>query len=91
MTIRDHNVTVENVWTPSAANFFDSFTEHATLKYSWETSKQVRECYNWCEKHLGVKNQDWYMMDKTIHFKNSKGATMFKLMWADLIEESKST
>jgi uncharacterized protein YueI len=68
-----------------AHEYLGSFTECVTLKSSWSKSQEVKECYKWCEQHLGIKYKDWFMMNTTLYFKNSKKATFFRLTWNDLI------
>lgn len=73
-----------------AIEYLSGFTEAVTLKGSYQKTPEVRECYKWCEAHLGTKYKDWFMMNETLHFKNNKGATMFRLMWGHLIVDSNS-
>lgn len=77
--------------TPDAIEYLKGFTETVTLNSPWSKSKETRECYNWCEQHLGTKYKDWYMLNQTVHFKNNRGATMFRLMWSHLVVSSKSS
>ena len=74
-----------------AIEYLKGFTETATLKGSYARSPEVKECYRWCEAHLGVKYRDWFMMNDSVHFKNNKSATMFRLAWGHLIISSKTT
>ncbi len=76
---------------PDAQEYLLGFTESASLIGSYQKNLEVRECYKWCETHLGAKYKDWFMLNETIHFKNNKGATMFRLMWGHLIAHSKSS
>lgn len=68
-----------------AQQYLRGFTERATLKGTWARSPEVKSCYAWCEQHLGIKYKDWFMMGDTIHFKDNKKATFFRLTWGDLI------
>lgn len=77
--------------TKDATDYLAGFTETATLVKPWSKSTETRECYDWCEQHLGIKYKDWYMMNQTVYFKNTKGATMFRLMWSHLVVSSKSS
>ena len=74
-----------------AIEYLESFTEMATLSGSYTRNPEVKECYRWCEAHLGVKYRDWFMMNNSIYFKNNKSATMFRLTWGHLIISSKTT
>lgn len=74
-----------------AVEYLRGFTETVSLKSSYQKSQEVRDCYKWCDQHLGIKYKDWYMIHSSIHFKDSKGATMFRLMWGHLITHSHSS
>jgi hypothetical protein len=71
--------------TKDALDYLNSFTEKVKLNGTWAKTPEVKECYLWCEKHLGVKYRDWYLLGSTLHFKDSKNATMFRLTWSELI------
>lgn len=74
-----------------AIEYLRGFTETARLKGSYQKNPEVKECYKWCEAHLGTKYRDWFMLQESIHFKNNKGATLFRLMWGHLIADSQSS
>lgn len=76
---------------PDAQEYLRGFTETVTLKGDYQKDREVRECYKWCEAHLGIKYKDWFMIHSGIHFKNNKSATMFRLMWGHLIVHSNSS
>jgi hypothetical protein len=68
-----------------AADYLTGFTEMVSLKGTWQKSAEVRECYKWCEQNLGAKYKDWFMYKDSIHFKDTKRATIFRLTWSHLI------
>ena len=68
-----------------AIAYLRGFTEKVRLKGTWARDQEVKDCYRWCEQHLGVKYKDWYMLGSTLHFKDTKRATIFRLTWSDLI------
>jgi hypothetical protein len=68
-----------------AEEYLSGFTECVTLRGTWAKSPEVKSCYAWCEQHLGIKYKDWFMMGDTLHFKDTKKATFFRLTWNDLI------
>ena len=68
-----------------AVEYLNTFTEVVTLNASWAKSKEVKECYAWCEANMGAKYKDWYMFNDSIHFKDGKHATMFRLTWHHII------
>lgn len=76
---------------PDAQEYLRGFTEIVRLAGSYQKTPAVRECYTWCEKHLGAKYKDWYMIHSSIYFKNNKKATMFRLTWGHLIVSSQSS
>ena len=53
-----------------------------------------REVYDWCEQYMGTKYKDWFMIrqglnkSNTVWIKSPKRATLFRLKWNDIIEES---
>lgn len=77
--------TYSIVLSKDAQDYLNGFTERAQLKWTWGKSSEVKECYTWCEKHLGIKYKDWFMMGDVIHFKDTKKATFFRLTWGDII------
>ncbi len=53
-----------------------------------------REVYDWCEQYMGAKYKDWFMIrqglnkSNTVWIKSPKRATLFRLKWNDIIEDS---
>ena len=53
-----------------------------------------REVYEWCEQYMGVKYKDWFMVrqgtnkSNSVWIKSPKKATLFRLKWNDIIEDS---
>ena len=53
-----------------------------------------REVYDWCEEFMGIKYKDWFMVrqglnkDNTVWIKSPKRATLFRLKWNHLINDS---
>lgn len=53
-----------------------------------------REVYNWCEQYMGAKYKDWFMVRQGVNKSNAvwirspKRATLFRLKWNDIIEDS---
>lgn len=86
----EHSIKVPGTYTMTvgkdAAEYLSGFTESVTLKGTWFKNSDVKACYAWCEQHLGIKYKDWFMMGSTLHFKDTKKATMFRLTWSDLID-----
>ncbi len=73
--------------TREAIEYLNTFSVKVKLTASYQKSARVKECYKWCEANMGAKYKDWYMMGNTIHFKDSKRVTMFRLVWFDLIAD----
>jgi hypothetical protein len=88
--IDEHSIKVPGTYTMTlgkdAMEYLQAFTEQVELKGTWQKDAGVKECYLWCEQHLGIKYKDWCMVGRTIYFKNTKSATMFRLTWCDLID-----
>lgn len=68
-----------------ATVYLAEFTEVVALKGTWQKSPELRECYTWCEQNMGSKYKDWFWMNDSIYFKNSKKASFFRLKWMDVI------
>lgn len=53
-----------------------------------------REVYDWCEQYMGAKYKDWFMVRRemsksnSVWIKSPKRATLFRLKWNDIIEDS---
>jgi hypothetical protein len=87
--IQEASIKIPGTYTMSldkdAQEYLRGFTEVVSLRGTWAKSKEVKECYAWCEQHLGVKYKDWFMMGSALYFKDTKKATFFRLTWNDLI------
>ena len=68
-----------------ATDYIKGFDVSIELRGTWAKSKDIKQCYEWCESHMGAKYRDWFMIGNTMHFKNGKHATMFRLTWNHLI------